>query len=52
MYQLMSNVQLIGSKTFDSQIQIHSCTENNDVILAKTFQKHLPKEHLKHGVID
>ena len=34
-YQLMSNVQLPGSKTFDSQILIHSCTQNNDVSLAK-----------------
>ena len=25
-YQLMSNVQFPGSKTFDSQILIHSCT--------------------------
>ena len=34
-YQLMSNVQLGWSKTFDSQILMHSCTENNDVSLAK-----------------
>ena len=34
-YQLMSNVQLPGSKTFDSQILMHSCTENNYVSLAK-----------------
>ena len=26
-YQLMSNVQLAGSKKFDSQILIHSCTQ-------------------------
>ena len=32
--QLMSNVQLPGSKTFDSQILLLSCTENNDVSLA------------------
>ena len=35
MYQLMSNVQLTGSKTFDSQILMHSCTQKNDVGLAK-----------------
>ena len=32
----MSNVQLSGSKQFDSHILIHSCTQNNDVSLAKT----------------
>ena len=26
-YQLMSNVQLLGSKIFDSQIIMHSCTQ-------------------------
>ena len=36
-YQLMSNIQLPGSKIFDWQILIHSCTENNDVSLAKEF---------------
>ena len=34
-YQLMFNVQLPGSKTFYSQILMHSCTENNDVSMAK-----------------
>ena len=34
-YQLMSNVQLPVSKTFDSQIIMHSSTQNNDVSLAK-----------------
>ena len=28
-YQLMSKVQLPGSVRFDSQIKIHTCTENN-----------------------
>ena len=27
-------------------------TQNNYVSLAKEFQKHLSKEHRKHGVID
>ena len=44
-YQLMSNVQLPGSKRFDSQTQIHTSNQNNDVSLAKEFQKHLTKEH-------
>ena len=52
MYQLMSNVQLPGSRTFDSQILIHFCTPKNDVILAKEFQKHLSKDDCKHRVID
>ena len=35
MYQLMSTVQLTGSKTFDSNILMHSCTWKKDVSLAK-----------------
>ena len=50
-YQLMSNVQLLGSKTFDLQILMHSCTPKNDVSLAKEFQKYMSKENRKHGVI-
>ena len=34
-YQLISNVQLTGSRTFDSHILMHSCTQKNDVNLAK-----------------
>ena len=34
MYQLMYNVQLSGSKTFDSNILMHSCTQKNNVSLA------------------
>ena len=48
----MSNVQLSGSKTFDSQILMHSCTHKNDFILAKTFYKHLSRENRKNGVFD
>ena len=40
-YQLMSNVQLTGSRTFDSHILMHSCTPKKDLILDKEFQKHL-----------
>ena len=43
MYQLMSTVQLPGSKTFDSNILMHSCTPKKDVSLAKEFQKHMSK---------
>ena len=51
-YQLMSNVRLPGSKLFDSQILIYSWTQNNDVSLSKYVQKHISKDHQKHGVID
>ena len=34
-YQLMSNVQIPGSHIFDSQILIHSITQNKDVSLDK-----------------
>ena len=52
MYQLISNVQLTGSKIFYSQILMHSCTPKNDAILAKQFQKYMSKDDIKHGVID
>ena len=34
-YQLMSNVQLPGTNIFDSQIQIYTGNQKNDVSLAK-----------------
>ena len=34
-YQLMYNVQLTGSKKFDSHIIIHSSTQKNDVSMEK-----------------
>ena len=37
-YQLMSTVQLPGSKIFDLQIQMHTGTQKDDVSLAKGFQ--------------
>ena len=48
----MSNVQLTGSKIFDSHILMNSSTQNNNVSMAKEFQKHLYKNHHKHGFID
>ena len=39
----MSNVKLPGSKIFDSQIQMHTGNQNNDVSLSKEFQQHLTK---------
>ena len=44
-YKLMSNVQLPGTNRFDSQMQIHTGNQNNDVSLAKQFQHYLTKEH-------
>ena len=51
-YQLMSKVQLLGSIRFDSQIKMHTGTENKDLSLAKEFKDHLEGEHRKNGVID
>ena len=38
-YPLISNAQLIGSRTFYSQILIHPLTPKHDASLAKEFQK-------------
>ena len=35
MYQLMSTIQLQGSKTFEKHILMHSCTPKKDVSLVK-----------------
>ena len=51
-YQLMSKVKLPGSVRFDSQIKIHTGTENKDVSLAREFKDHLEGEHRQNGVID
>ena len=51
-YQLMSKIQLPGSVIFDSQIKMHTVTENKDVCLAKGFKDHLEGEHRQNGVID
>ena len=51
-YILMSKVQLTGSVRFDSQIKIHTGTENKDVSLAKEFKDHLEWEHRQNDAID
>ena len=43
-YQLISTVQLPGSKIFDSQMQMHTSDQQYDVILCKEFQVHLTTE--------
>ena len=48
----MSKVQLPGSVRFDSQIKMHTGTENKDVSLAKEFKDHLEGEHRQNGAID
>ena len=48
----MYKVQLPGSFRFDSQIKIHTGTENKDVSLAKEFKNHLVEEHRQNGAID
>ena len=50
-YQLLSTVQLTGSKTFENNILMHYCTQKKDVSLAKEFRKHLSNYDCKHGVI-
>ena len=51
-YQLMPKVQLSGSVRFDSQIKIHTGTEDKYVSLAREFEDHLEEEHLQNGAID
>ena len=51
-YQLMYNVQLPGSKIFDSQILMHSCTQKMMLVWLNNSKKILSKEHRKHGVTD
>ena len=51
-YQLMSTVQLPVSNRFDSQMQMYTSTQKDDVSLAKEFQHCLTKKHHKDDVID
>ena len=48
----MSKVQLPGSVRFDSQIKMHTRTENKYVSLAQEFKDHMEKEHRQNGAID
>ena len=47
----MSKVQLTGSVIFDSQIKIHTGTEDKDVSLAQEFKNNLEEEHRQNGAI-
>ena len=48
----MFKFQLPGSLRFDSQIKMHTGTENKDVSLAQEFKDHLDEEHRQKGAID
>ena len=48
----MSKVQLTRSVRFDSQIKMHTGTENKYVSLAQEFKYHMEEEHLQNGDID
>ena len=48
----MANVQLTGSKWFDTQMAAHIATQNNYVSLALESQKHLSNKPCKHGILD
>ena len=41
---LMANIQLPGSKRFDTQMVVHTETQNTDMILAQEYQKHFSNE--------
>ena len=48
----MSKVQIPGPVIFDSQIKMHTGTENKDVSLSQEFKNHLEGEHRQNGAID
>ena len=50
--QLMSTVQLLGEKSYDTHMVLHTGTCTSDVSLAREFQKHQYTAARKHGVID
>ena len=51
-YQLMYKVQVPGSVRFDSQIKVHTGTENKNVSLAQEFKDHLEEKHRQNVAID
>ena len=48
----MSTVQLPGSNRFDSQMQMHTGNQKDDVSLAKELQHFMTKNNSKNGFID
>ena len=51
-FHLMVTVQLPGSKRFDTQMEVHTETQNTDVSLSQEFKKHLSNKQIKPGIID
>ena len=48
----MVMLQLPGSKWFDTQMAVHTATQNTDVSLALESQKHLSNASRKHYNFD
>ena len=46
-FQLMATVQLSSNKRFAKQMELHTATQNNDVILLLELKKHLSNESRK-----
>ena len=51
-YQLMSTVKLPGSKIFEKQIIMHSCTQKRMPVCLKSYKNIYIMMIRKHGVID
>ena len=50
-FQLMSTVQLLGAKHYDTHMVMHTGNCTCDVSFASEFQKHMSTVAHKHGVI-
>ena len=51
LWMLMTNVQLPGAESYDSQISIHNSTANTDMSLVRDFQKHISDLTQAHGLL-
>ena len=49
---LMTTVQLTGAEDYESQMEVHTSTENKDISLAREFQKHLSDPTWAYGLLD
>ena len=49
---LITTVQLTGASDYDSQMLMHTSTENTDISLSREFQKHLSDPIWAHGLLD
>ena len=48
----MSTVPIPGRNNIDTQMAVHTVTQNTDVSLSQEFQKYIFNESRKHGIID